>query len=182
MDEAIFKYDTINLVDVNPNTELELQIKNAMQNFRCKDADVENFLKNKAFDFEQRNKSRTCLVFEGKNLVAYYTLSLHSLVFDDSISKNVIKKIDGFSKSVQSVGIILIGQLGKDFNLGKNVSGAYLLNECLSAIVDVQRIVGGRYAMLECMEIPKVVEFYRANGFEVLQKADDKYLRMIKKL
>ncbi|MCL1986720.1 MAG: hypothetical protein FWG64_01945 [Firmicutes bacterium] len=182
MDETIFKYAKIHLVDVNPNTELETHVKNAIQNFRCKDVDVENFLKNKAFDFERRNKSRTYLIFEGANLVAYYTLSLYSLVFDDSISKNVVKKIDGFSKSVQSVGITLIGQLGKDLNLGKNISGAYLLDECLSAIIDVQRIVGGRYTMLECAEIPKVVEFYRNNGFEVLQRADDKYLRMVKKL
>ncbi|MCL1989063.1 MAG: hypothetical protein FWG64_13990 [Firmicutes bacterium] len=180
MDEKF--YETIYLRDVKPNTDFELYVKNAMQNFRCKDADVENFLKNKAFDFERRNKSRTHLIFEGTNLVAYYTLSLHSLVFDDSISKNVVKKIDGFSKSVQSVGIILIGQLGKDFNLGKNISGAYLLGECLSIILTVQKMVGGRYAMLECAEIPKVVEFYRANGFEVLQKMNDKYLRMIKRL
>ncbi|MCL2016436.1 MAG: hypothetical protein FWG68_09355 [Defluviitaleaceae bacterium] len=182
MDETIFKYDTIHLVDVNPNTELETHIKNAIQNFNCKDADVENFLKNKAFDFERRNKSRTYLIFEDKSLVAYYTLSLHSIVFEESTSKNLVKKLDGFSKDVQSVGIILIGQLGKDFNLGKNISGAYLLDECLSAIIDVKRIVGGRYTMLECAEIPKIVKFYKNNGFEVFQKIDDKYLRMIKKL
>ena len=180
MDKKLFQ--TVKLIDVEPNTELETHVKNAMQNFRCKDTDVENFLKNKAFDFEHRNKSRTYLIFEGENLVAYYTLSLYSLVFDETTSKNLVKRIDGFSKSVQSVGIILIGQLGKDFNLGKNISGAHLLDKCLRAIIDVQRIAGGRYTMIECAEIPKVVQFYKNNGFEVLRKIDDKYLRMIKKL
>jgi len=180
MDRKLFQ--TIRLKDVEPNTKLELHVKNAIQNFRCKDSDVENFLKNKAFEFERRSKSRTYLIFEGVNLLAYYTLSLHSLEFDESISKNSIKKIDGFSKSVKSVGIVLIGQLGKDINLGKSITGAYLLDKCLRAALRVQDVVGGRYALLECTEEPKVVEFYKSNGFEVLQKADEKYLQMIKKL
>ncbi|MCL1988728.1 MAG: hypothetical protein FWG64_12290 [Firmicutes bacterium] len=180
MDKKLFQ--TIGLKDVEPNTELELHVKHSIKNFHCKDIDVENFLRNKAFDFERRNKSRTYLIFEDSSLVAYYTLSLHSLVFDKSTSKNVIKRVDGFSKSVQSVGIVLIGQLGKDFNLGKSLTGTYLLEECLSIVLRVQNITGGRYALLECTEEPKIVEFYKANGFEVLQKSNDTYLQMIKKL
>jgi len=49
--------------------------------FTCQDADVESFLKNKAIDFEKRDKSRTYLITddENNNLLGYFTLSLTTL-------------------------------------------------------------------------------------------------------
>ena len=102
-------------------------VTEAITGFTCIDKDVETFLKNKAFDFERRDKSRTYLVFndEGAILYGYFTLSLNALAFKESVPKNAIKRIDGFSKNVQAVGIILIGQFGKNSkfcNLTKKTS------------------------------------------------------------
>jgi hypothetical protein len=41
--------------------ELERAIKEAIASFSCKDKDVEYFLKNKAFEFEKRARSRIYL-------------------------------------------------------------------------------------------------------------------------
>ena len=94
-------------------------VTDAITGFTCLDKDVETFLKNKAFDFERRDKSRTYLIFndEGTILNGYFTLSLSALLFRDSVSKNTIKRIDGFSKDVQAVGIVLIGKFVKTVNL-----------------------------------------------------------------
>jgi len=159
-------------------------ILKAIENFTCQDDDVESFLKNKAFDFERRNKSRTYLVFDDFGvLLGYFSLTLNALLFSESVSKNAIKRIDGFSKDVQAVGMIMIGQFGKDACLAKDISGGSLLNICLEIVCQVQSLVGGRAVMLECHDLPKVVEFYRHNGFEVLQyDKRDKYLQMVRLL
>ena len=160
-------------------------LKEAIANFTCKDNDVETFLKAKAFDFERRDKSRTYLVFTDKDsvLLGYFTLTLNALPFRTGVSKNTIKLVDGFSKDVQAVGIIMIGQFGKDQKYAEHIKGTQLLDICLEAVYKAQDIAGGRFVMLECLEIPQVVSFYEKNGFVLLQRDEkDKYLQMIRRL
>jgi len=157
----------------------------AISRFTCQDKDVETFLKEKAFDFERRDKSRTCLILDdtSKALLGYFTLSLNALQFRESVSKNTIRRIDGFSKDIKAVGIVLIGQFGKDMELAKDITGKILLDICIESIYEAQDIVGGRFVMLECLDIEKVVEFYKTNGFQALQFDErDKYLQMIRRL
>ena len=170
--------------------QTEEAIREAIAAFSCKDKDVEIFLKNKAFDFERRNKSRTYLVFDSAGYVdgyftilGYFTLSLKSLEFRESLSKNKIKDIDGFSKEVSGVAIAMIGQLGKDENNANNISGKDLLDLCMSKVHQVKNVIGGRYVLIECHDIEKVVGFYHANDFERLQlDKSDNYLQMVKRL
>jgi hypothetical protein len=124
------------------------------------------------------------LVFDNSGvLLGYFSLTLNALIFSDSVSKNAIKRIDGFSKEVQAVGVVMIGQFGKDACLAKDVSGGTLLEICIETIYRVQSLVGGRAVMLECHDFPKVVEFYRRNGFEILQFDNrDRYLQMVRLL
>ena len=158
-------------------------IAEAILRFSCKDGDVEAFLKQKAFDFERRDKSRTFLIVDGDDLLGYFTLSLKSLPFNESVSKSVIKDIDGYSKNVQAVGIVIIGQFGKDSVLAKDVDGGFLLDICMETVYKAKRIVGGRCVMLECQKKEKVVAFYERNGFGVLQSDERyQYLQMIRKL
>jgi len=175
----------IQLKEVVRDADMLQFAQSAIAKFACKDKDVEGFLKGKAFDFERRDKSRTYLVFDdcGKNLVGYYSLSLKALPFGTTVSKNTIKNIDGFSKDVDAAGIILIGQFGKDCDIAHSISGSILLNTCMETIYAAQNLVGGRFVMLECHDIDKVVSFYTANGFQRLQyDPRDKYLQMIRRL
>lgn len=127
---------------------IEEVIKKAIDKFSCKDKDVEYFLKNKAFEFEKRDKSRTYLIFDAAKYVsgdvtilAYFTLSLKSLEFKDTLSKSKIKEIDGFSKEVKGVAIALIGQFGKDESETGGVSGKDLLEICMEEIYQVQLLL-----------------------------------------
>ena len=170
--------------------ETEQPIKAAIDSFSCKDKDAEHFLKNKAIEFEKRNKSRTYLVFDETKylsgdgtILAYFTLSLKSLKFGSTLSKNKIKDIDGFSKEVGGVAIALIGQLGKDEKEAKHVSGSDLLELCMEFIHQVQNLIGGRYVLVECQDFEKIVKYYLANNFERLQLDDsDNYLQMVRRL
>lgn len=159
-------------------------ISNAISNFTCKDKDVEQFLKNKAFDFERRDKSRTYLIFSDTNqLVAYFTLSLNALPFRDNVPKKFIQRIDGFSKDVQAVGIILIGQFGKDEVQARDISGKELLEICLHTVIKAKDVIGGRFVMLECLDVPQVISFYNANDFKLLQKdSRDMYLQLVRRI
>ena len=152
--------------------------------FSCRDEDVESFLKQKAFDFELRDKSRSFLIFDDSGaLLAYYTLSLKSLPFQANVSRSTIKDIDGFSKNVQAVGIVIIGQFGKDLEAAKDVGGGSLFNLCMETVYLAKRTVGGRFVMLECRNIDKVVSFYKNNGFGILQHDErNQYLQMVRKL
>ena len=141
-------------------------ISESVARFKCRDKDVETFLQHKAFDFERRNKSRTYLIFDEKRtLLGYYALSIKSLPFGADASKAAIKSIDGYSKDVKSVGIILIGQFGKDTLLAKEVKGAHLLELCMVSVYQAQRIIGGRYVMLECQNIEEEKERLSGSGF-----------------
>ena len=160
-------------------------VHSAITQFTCKDSDVETFLKDKAIDFERRDKSRTYLIFDdsGKTLLAYYTLSLKALLFNRSVSKTTAKSIDGFSKNVRAVGIIMIGQFGKDYIKASHVDGSKLFDICMETVYRTQDLIGGRFVMLECHDIEKVVDFYKNQNFISLQYDEaDNYLQMIRRL
>jgi len=171
-------------------TDAECDLKEAISVFTCKDKDVEVFLKRKAIDFEKRDKSRTYIVFDNDafmsgimSILAYFTLSLKSLEFGDTVSKGKIKDIDGFSKEVKGVAIPLVGQFGKDENAAKRISGKDLLDHCMGKIYEVQSLIGGRYVLIECHDIDKIVNFYRDSEFDRLQfDKSDNYLQMVRRL
>lgn len=171
-------------------TNKELEFIEAVNMFSCKDDDVETFLKNKAFEYEKRNKSRTYLILDDLHLykneiiiLGYFTLSLKALWFSSDVSKNKIKIIDGFSKDIKLTATILIGQFGKDQNNAKNIDGNELFAECLKVVYDIHNRIGNRIVLLECIDFEKIVNFYKKNNFEILQSNESgKYLQMIKQL
>ena len=153
--------------------------------FSCIDKDVENFLKTKAYQHEQRNKSRTYLVIANDTykLIAYFTLSLKALELDDGISKTVRKNVDGFNKAATSVPVILIGQLGKDSHCSQEIRGSDLLDSCLSYVYKTHSLVGSRVVLVETAKSEKVIAFYDNNGFTVFREdPNDKLVQMIRTL
>lgn len=153
--------------------------------FSCKDSDVELFLKQKAIDFERRNKSRSYLIYADNlvDILGYFTLSLKAINFQSHVSTNLIKQIDGFSGNVDSTAMILIGQFGKNQNFMSELKGDDLFAVCMDIIYQIQSLVGGRFIILECQDIAKIVSFYTKHGFKLLQNSTDmKYSQMIKKL
>ena len=172
----------ISLQDV-VKRDIQHIVQDSISHFTCRDDDVESFLKTKAFDFERRNKSRTYLIMDGNILSGYFTLSLKALPFSSDVSKNTIKSIDGYSKDVSAIGIILIGQFGKDKVFAKGIDGSKLFDICIDMVYQAQAIIGGRFVVLECRRIEKVVAFYKRKGFVLLQNDErEEYLQMVRRL
>jgi hypothetical protein len=166
--------------------EDRLTIASAIKKFTCQDKNVESFLKDKVFDFEQRNFSRTYFLanssfdIDEPIILAYFTLTVKALPFLPNLSKRKIKEIDGFSKDASSAGSILIGQLGKDENLAQNIEGTEIMRLILGLIYQIYDIAACRVAFLECQPIDKLVDFYKSFGFEPLQSSKNGLLQMVR--
>lgn len=160
--------------------------------FVCeKDPDIESFLKNKAILFEKIGKSRTFLIFdedaEEFGVLAYFTIALQVLKVPESLSNRKIKNFDGFNAKINGERItefpaILIGQVGKNSLYKDNISGYDLMQYCMNTVLDGQMHLAGRIIMLECKNIPYLIELYAQFGFIILEKdyGEDELLQLIK--
>lgn len=154
--------------------------------FSCnRDKDIENFLHDRAVDFERLNKSRTYLLCdddifrkEGRFVIlGYFSVALKVLDFPENISNRTRKMLDGLSAKlhgevIRSVPCYLIGQLGKNSAAAHAaaVKGSEFINHALFAIRSAQNFAGGRLVLIECRDEPKLTKFYIDNHFEMFGK------------
>ena len=59
------------------------------------------------------------------------------------------------------------------------LSGSELLQCATDVIVSAVNAVGGRYAMIECHNEPKLISFYENNGFKTLTKVPDQDMPLV---
>lgn len=159
------------------------KIKKLLQTFKCdQNLDLQDFLHNKALVFEKNLRSRTYLYIDNntKNIVAYFTIAINTLYTDD-ISSKVIKLLDGYRDNTESIPCFLIGQLGKS-DLYKNIKlGQFIIEDAIEIIDNSQMSLGGRFILLDSINIKEVISFYEDNLFFVIednQKLDS--IKMIK--
>jgi len=161
--------------------------------FVCqKDADIENFLKDRAIKFEKLGKSRTFFIFDEDEddfkILAYFALSIQVLKIPEGmISGNKVKKLDGLSSNMRGSRItefptILIGQLAKNEMYSDVIKGSEVMEYCLATILEGQSRLGGRIIMLECKDIHYLIKLYEKFGFNLLEKDynENEFLQMIK--
>jgi len=117
---------------------------------------------------------------EKLKVVGYFSLSI-SVLLTNNLSKNQIKKIDGISKNKNCLYFYLIGQLGvSDFYIDMKV-GSLLLSYAINEIKKAQKVVGGRYILVDAINHLKVINFYQNNGFKILFE-DRETIKMVYKL
>jgi hypothetical protein len=148
--------------------------------FSCRnDADIENFLKNRAIHFDKIGKSRTFIIFDEDaddfSILAYFTIALQILKVPESLSNRKIKDFDGFSakingEKITEFPVMLIGQIGKNDLHKDKITGYKVMEYCMSTLLDGQMRLGGRIIMLECKDIPYLLEFYEQFGFMKLDR------------
>jgi len=166
------------------NTQEDIQhLTELLSSFSCdRDKDIENFLHNRAIDFERLNKSRTYLlcdddIFQNEGrivILGYFSVALKVLDFPENISNRTRKMLDGLSAKlhgevIRSVPCYLIGQLGKNSSIahGNTVKGSEFIDHALFTIQSAQNFVGGRLVLVECHNEPKLIKFYTDNHFEL---------------
>ena len=176
---------TISLSDLISKDNAEEDIQRLMEllsSFCCtQDKDIEDFLHNRAIDFELINKSRTYLLCDdnvlcekGKLVIlGYFSLALKVFNLREDVSNQTRKKLDGVSAKlhgeiINSVPCYLIGQLARNFAIPdeRAISGAELIEQAFSFIHSAETLVGGRSVLIECHDNPKLIKFYNDNGFK----------------
>ena len=156
----------------------ELKAAAILSTFSCPlNPDVEDFIRSKAIEFSKQGIAATHLVFASYQdqvvLVGYYALANKPVCIKGSeLNSNWRSKMSRFAKyDVDSkryyIALPLIGQLGKNFcnDYNKLITGAELLQMALDKIRETQYIMGGKITYLECEDKPKLIDFYKANGF-----------------
>ena len=145
-------------------------VLNLCQTFKCSiNKDLEDFIadKRKAISFEKRSITKTYLYLSlDKEIVAYFSISLNILK-TNTLSKSIIKKIDGIDKNRKEIACFLIAQLGKSDKCVYNI-GSYILSDSIDTIKEASNIIGGRVIVLDAINHPKVIDFYEKNYFITL--------------
>ena len=162
------------------------EITQLFEGFSClNDEDVDNFLRNQSFEFERTHNSRTFLLLSSDEnlshpLIGYFALTFKEISIESPIvSKNELKKIDGFSKNPNSVRGYLIAQVGKNKLISDNpINFGAMLEEIYGIISTSFENLGGRVLILECKDNVNLISFYEKFGFKVLQK--DELVQMYK--
>ncbi|MDR2162814.1 MAG: N-acetyltransferase [Clostridiales Family XIII bacterium] len=141
------------------------------------DPDIEQFLKERAIDFSNRGIARTHLVMlrtvDTPILLGYFTLTNKILSIPcGAISKGIEKRLSRFgpldeNTDSYSVPMPLIAQIGKNYTNGVDakISGDDLVGIALKRIGAIQFDLSGQYAYIECEDKPKLIEYYKRNGF-----------------
>lgn len=154
-------------------------VKESLSKFSCPlNLDVEKFLKDKAIEFAKQSWAQTHLVFASYKkspvLVGYFTLASKYIGVSNRIklSNTTKKRIAQFATynpaaRAYFLSAPLIAQLGKNYANGydKLITGDELLKLACDKVKSIQFELGGRFAYLECEDKPKLIDFYRSNGF-----------------
>ncbi|OHW63377.1 hypothetical protein EUAN_02410 [Andreesenia angusta] len=97
------------------------------------------------------------------------------LQIPSNLSNRKIKDFDGFSAKINGeviteIPAILIGQIGKNDSYRSEISGKDLMQYCMNMVLNGQTYLGGRVVMLECKEVPFLIELYESFGFVKIEK------------
>jgi len=174
----------------------EEKVSEVISIFKCeKDIDIENFIKDKAIQFEKKSKSRTSLIMCEEALASkqfkvlgYFSVAMQTLKIPEGTSQSQIRKLDGLyakrgGDTIVDIPAFLIGQLGKNSLYKDNISGDVILEYAISSICKAQEYVGGRIVFIECQDNPKLIDFYSNNGFKKFRKdPNDGLIQMIRLL
>ena len=103
------------------------------------------------------------------------------------LSGRKIKDLDGFGSKINGeliseFPVILIGQFSKNDSFSKEISGEEIMQYCFATILEGQLKLGGRIVMLECKNVPYLLEFYKKFGFYVIDKdyKDNELLQLVR--
>lgn len=171
----------------------EDKIQEVISTFVCnKDKDIENFLKEKAIEFEMMSKSRTYFIVDEEalelgafNILGYFSVALQVLKVPEELSNRKIKSLDGFSakregKVITEFPVFLIGQLAKNDTYTDGIAGSEIISFAMAAIYKAHEKVGGRIVLVECADKKQLLDFYQNNGFEIIRQDDDSLIQLIR--
>ena len=147
----------------------------------AKNADVQDFLRNKAIIFERNLRSCTYLYTSNadKSVAGYFFICI-AYTLTNKLDKAVVKFLDGYTDETIAIPCYLIGQLGKSDTCKEKI-GKFLLDDALNFIDKAQGILKGRFVLIDSVNDDRVINFYKQNSFIALESNKSlKSIKMIK--
>lgn len=144
--------------------------------FCCsRNSDIEQFVRNKAIDFEKHGIAISYIVIDELEdsavIAGFYSLALKVARIEMTcLSNSVKKRLLKFGQSFFESGdcflpSVLIAQFGKSDIYSGLMRGSDLMDLAVSSVREIQTLVGGRFLFLECQDSPKLLAFYQKQGF-----------------
>ena len=154
-------------------------LADTLSRFSCPlNKEVELYLKDpsRAVQSSRMSSSVTYLAFDSKtnDMLGYFTVMMKAYsVRSDALNSANKRLISRFSEIDSSgnftASVYLIAQIGKNFALDKDnqVEGSELLCAAMDVFRRTKNAIGGKLVMIEReADKPKLLEFYKANGFK----------------
>jgi GNAT superfamily N-acetyltransferase len=149
----------------------------------CKDKDIEDYFKCDAVDnaAELLGKSY-CFITPRNKIVCAFTVSNSSIKTNDipSRKKNRLQRIIPHAKWRSQYPAVLVGQLAVFDEFAGNRIGDEMMNFIKSWFVDSNNKTGCRYIIVDAVNTPKVIEYYKRNGFDFIFSSDEEESRYSK--
>ena len=153
-----------------PYTE---EVARECHEFHCGEADLDDFFSKDAFEYEEFRMGKSyCIRLNDapKTIVAIYTVSSDSIrIFDLPRSRrDAMLKITHHRKRLKRYPGILIGRLGVNSEFAHQGIGSQVL-DVIKLWLDSSVVKAGcRFLIVDALNKPNVLAFYRKNGFETL--------------
>lgn len=153
-----------------PYTE---EVAKECHEFHCGEADLDDFFSKDAFEYEEFRMGKSyCIRLNDapKTIVAIYTVSSDSIrIFDLPRSRrDAMLKITQHRKRLKRYPGILIGRLGVNSEFAHQGIGSQVL-DVIKLWFDSSVVKAGcRFLIVDALNKPNVLAFYRKNGFETL--------------
>ena len=171
-------------------------LKIFLASFSCPlNAEIEQFIREKAVDFAKRRLSITYLVtdIEDGEILGYFTLTHKAVIVNEKgFSNTMQKKLARYARLDRQTGnymasAFLLAQFGKNYGVddGKRISGAELMRLANDVLVNIQWQIGGGIVYLDCEDKAGLVAFYGKEGFQKFgerfsDEEHQKYLQLMR--
>ena len=188
----------ISLQDIIADIKDEEYIKEKiLKQFKSRDRNsIEDFLHNKAINFEKSSLSATHLIRNDKSgeILGYFTFANKSLIIEKenflSLSKTQQKRFSQSGRKLKDgsyvVNSFLLAQIGKNYNISdKNmVTGNEIISLAHELLLIVKKIINTKYLWLECEDNSSLIRLYSNYGFNLIKKfsSENKLKTMILRL
>ena len=142
------------------------QVKKFLKTFKCNlNKDIEDFLYNKAITFEKKLRARTYILLDTNtlNVAGYFSIAI-SVLYANEVEENILLQI-GDLQIPKDIPCLLIGQIAKADDYKDIKLGNLLMEHAIEKLELTNKIVGGRFILLDAISNEKIINFYKKFGF-----------------
>ncbi len=150
------------------------QVQRGLDRFRCGDEDLDGFFREDALAYEQAlfGKTYAFVGDETHGIASMFTVSNGSLQAR-WLRRALKNRLPYPKRIVHSYPSVLIGRLAVNSALQRHGVGSEMLDFLKIWFADPHNKTGCRFLAVDAYNEPKVLEFYKRNGFSFIFKSED---------